>query len=339
MHQVTMQINLAPPDLRHARHTLPHQLRQWAHQVDEILFVVDVRRSPGRYGEGWEQGQRGLRALLDECCQTYPQARALDVDYSADVAERLSRAYFGGQPIPVKDFNGAPFYAYVFGLHAAAHRYVLHMDSDMLFGGGSSQWIGEAVRLLSTRSDVLACNPFPGPPTADGSLRSQVLEREPYPSLAYRADQVSTRILMLDRERLRTELVPLRIYPAATKRQYVHALLDGNPPKLPFEGCLSRAMAAHRLARIDFLGDGPGMWGLHPPYRSALFYDTLPRIVEQVETGTVPEGQRGYHDVNDSMVDWTSVRKQTHSLRHRVTKHLKLAVARSGATFRMSARS
>ncbi len=32
--QVTMQISLAPTDLPTARHTVPHQLRVWADQVD-----------------------------------------------------------------------------------------------------------------------------------------------------------------------------------------------------------------------------------------------------------------------------------------------------------------
>jgi hypothetical protein len=325
---VTLQINLAPPDLKHVRYTLPHQLRRWAPQVDEILLTVDVHRSRGRYGEGWEEGRVGLRALLDECCQAYPRARALEVDYAQEVATRLSRAYFGGQPIPLKDYAGAPFYAYIFGIDAAQHEYVLHMDSDMLFGGGGAGWIEEAVGLLAARGDVFACNPLPGPPTADGTLRSQVLEREPSPSLAYRARGVSTRILLLDRRRLRERLAPITIWPAPTKRQYLQAWLDGNPPKHTLEDCISRAMAKQGLLRIDFLGAAPGMWSLHPPFRSPQFYVQLPRLIEQIETGVVPEGQRGDHDLNDSMVDWTSARRLTRPLQRRAMKHLKLAAAR-----------
>ena len=37
---ITLQVSLAPPDLRLARETLPHQLRCWAGQVDEVLFTV-----------------------------------------------------------------------------------------------------------------------------------------------------------------------------------------------------------------------------------------------------------------------------------------------------------
>src|SRR5438874_10221326 len=44
---VTLQISLAPNDLPHAVHTVPHQLRQLAGQVDEIDPTLDLHRSGG----------------------------------------------------------------------------------------------------------------------------------------------------------------------------------------------------------------------------------------------------------------------------------------------------
>ena len=44
---ITLQVNLAPSDLPHAIHTIPHQLRRWRAQVDEVLLTVDLRRSTG----------------------------------------------------------------------------------------------------------------------------------------------------------------------------------------------------------------------------------------------------------------------------------------------------
>ena len=58
-------------------------------------------------------------------------------------------------------------------------------------------WIEEAIDLLRDRSDVLIASPLPGPPAADGQLRSQTLEREPFSSPAFRAHRVSTRIMLV----------------------------------------------------------------------------------------------------------------------------------------------
>jgi hypothetical protein len=317
---VTLQINLAPTDLPHAKYTLPHQLRQWADQVDEIVLVVDLHRSRGRYSEAWQERLPGFRNLIAEYCAKYAKARTVDVDYSTEVATRLSKRYFGGEPIPAKDWNGGPFYAYFFGLDAAKYNYVLHMDADMLYGGGSTNWVTEGVNLLVERPDVLICSPIPGPPTADGLLRSQFLASEPFSSLAYRASSLSTRHFLLDQERFFERIQALTLTQPPRRRIW-QAQADGNPPYNPAEEIFSQAMEKQGLLRIEFLGHAPGMWSIHPPYRSKLFYDLLPTLIQQIETGNIPEAQRGCHDMNDSMVDWSSTRK---SVWQRGMKHLNL---------------
>jgi hypothetical protein len=327
---VTLQINLAPTDLPHAVHTLPHQLRQWGHQVDEILLVVDLHKSRGKYSEGWSKRLPGLRRLIADCRAEYGHARCEDVDYSPSVARTLAQTYFGGRPLPTKDWNGAPFYSYFFGLHAANYDHVMHMDSDMMFGGGSPTWTDEAVVLLSERPDVFTCSPLPGPPTADGHLTSQSLERELLNSLAFRAGHLSTRVFMLDRRRFRTCIPQLSLTRPSRFRVW-QALMDGNPPYDFAEAILSQAMAQRGLIRIDFLGSTPGMWSLHPPYRSALFYQRLPSLIAQVEAGEVPDAQRGDHDLNDSMVDWTGAR---HSFLQKIRKHERLLMSNVGERLR-----
>jgi hypothetical protein len=121
---ITLQINLAPTDLPHAKHILPHQLRQWAGQVDEVLLVVDMHRSRGRFAEGWKERLPGLQMLIEYCCARYGHAHAREVDYSTDVAASISDLFFGGQLVPTKDCKGGPFYSYFFGLYAAKHPYV-----------------------------------------------------------------------------------------------------------------------------------------------------------------------------------------------------------------------
>jgi hypothetical protein len=311
---VTLQINLAPTDLPHARHILPHQLRQWAGQVEEILLTFDLHRSGGRFAEAWAERLPGMRELVERCCAQYPTARVSEVDYSPAVAAAIGRQFFGGRTPPPKDWNGGPFYSYFYGLHAAANNYVLHMDSDMMYGGGSRTWAAEAVKLLQERTDVLICSPLPGPPVPDGSLRSQgrgglpVERAEQHSSTAYRFPHLSSRLFLIDLQRFATAVGQLPLSRPPRIRQ-VQALVRGNPRYNLPEGIFSTAMTEHSLYRVDFLGDPPGMWSIHPPYRSAEFYRALPALIGRIEAGEVPDAQRGDHDVNDSMVDWSSARQ------------------------------
>jgi hypothetical protein len=304
---VTFQINLAPTDYVGVREILPHQLRQWAGQVDEVLLVVDLHRSQGLLAEAKIEQLPGLRRLIDECMASYSNVRSVDVDYSPASAQAVADQFYGGSAVPLKDWRAAPIYPYFYGIHAASNPYVFHTDSDIMYGGGSQAWAAEAVELLQSRPDVLVCSPLPGPPTADGVLRSQSLVAEQLGSPAYRADSVSTRLFMIDLERFSERVGSLRAV-APSPRQTLMARVDGNPPFETAELMISHGMQAAGLIRIDFLGREPGMWSLHPPYRSKLFYERLPALIDQVESGRVPELQRGDHDMNDSMIDWSTAR-------------------------------
>ena len=174
-------------------------------------------------------------------------------------------------------------------------------------GAADQTWIVEALELLEERPDVLACSPLAGAPTADGRLRSQTLEREPHATLAFRSPELSSRVFLVDTERL-AGIVPIRLFRPPPHRRIL-ARLEGRSPWEVLEMALSSAMVTHALARVDFLGSAPGMWTVHPPYRSTPFFEELPKLVDRVESGDVPEGQRGHHDIGDSMVDWSSARR------------------------------
>jgi hypothetical protein len=328
---VSLQINLAPTDLPRARYTLPHQLRQWAGQVDEILLVLDLHRSQGRFSAAWAERLPGMRQLLADMCAEHTHARVEEVDYSDAMRQQLADAFFGGLRLPEKDWIGGPFYAYFFGLHRAAHEYVLHTDSDVMYGGGSQTWIAEALGIMAEHPEVIACNPLPGPPTPDGALRSQTLTRVPYAALAYSVTRLSTRTFLLDRARFHQEFPALPLLPAPWRLRRWQARLEGNSPfELP-EEIMSSVMTAHNRFRVDFLGEPPGMWSLHPPYQTPEFFVRLPELIACVEAGDVPEGQRGYHDLNESMMDWSSARVPRW---RRIAAHGRLALGRPLAAVR-----
>ncbi|MBL9216329.1 MAG: hypothetical protein JNG83_12700 [Opitutaceae bacterium] len=298
---VTLQISLAPSDLRHASVLLPHQVRAWAGQVAEVLLTIDFHRSAGRFAAGWEEGKAGITALA----ASIPGARVVPVDYAPAARARVGAAFFGGAPVPTKDFRGGPFYSYFFGLAAAAHDHVLHADSDMFFGGDSRTWIGEALTHLAAHPEVLFAAPLSGPPRPDGRLLHLPGLPEPGTPHAFRFADMSTRVFLCRRSRLQAAVGPLRPRRPPGLRRALLALLDGNPAQDLPEHLLSDAMRARGLVRREFLGAPPGRFTLHPPYRTADFYARLPELVRRVETGDLPPDQLGDHDLNSSLVDWS----------------------------------
>jgi hypothetical protein len=298
---VTLQINLAPSDYWHARTILPHQIATWRAQVAEILITVDFHRSPGRFSERWEEGREKILPLA----ASIEGARVVTVEYGQEAAARVSSEFFSGRPIPAKDFRGGPYYAYFFGLSAAQHNYVFHTDSDIFFGGGSQTWVAEAVDYLELHPEVLFAAPLPGPPAHDGRLRSQTAAAEAETPHAFRFDTMSTRLFLFDRRQFRTAIGALRPRCPPALRDTIKAMIEGNPPQDLPEHLFADAMQAHSLWRREFLGSAPGMWSLHPPYRCRDFYERLPELVRHIERGEIPNDQRGDHDLNSSMVNWS----------------------------------
>ena len=109
---------------------------------------------------------------------------------------------------------------------------------------------------------------------------------------------------MLDR------LAPLPLLGPVRTISGAKARLHGNPPYRAAELASGDAMAAAGMERGDFLGSAPGMWSLHPPFRSPEFYDELPRLISSIEAGEVPDAQLGDYELNDSMFDWSPVRRR-----------------------------
>jgi len=107
----------------------------------------------------------------------------------------------------------------------------------------------------------------------------------------------------MDQQKLREKVGVLPLTPPVLASRIKSHLL-GNPPiAREAEVILGEVLRDHGLYRVDFLGTAPGMWSLHPPYRSDEFYRRLPELIAAVEAGDVPEAQRGDYDMNDSMIE------------------------------------
>jgi hypothetical protein len=119
---------------------------------------------------------------------------------------------------------------------------------------------------------------------------------------------MSSRIFLVHVPTFVDRLAPLPL-PGAPLKGRVWTLRQPNPPYQKLELAVTARMNELGLRRIDLLGSPPGMWSLHPPYRSAEFYRRLPELIDRVEADDLPDAQRGDFDLNDSVIDWSGARR------------------------------
>jgi hypothetical protein len=310
MTPVTLQVTLAPFDVRHARHTLGHLVRTWGPQVEEVLLVVDHRESPFRARTERADAARAL-AELDAVIAGlhHPGLRVVQVDRSAATRRRIA-ARFGARRLPESDFRGRPYYTYLYGLGEARHPRVLHVDSDMMFGGGSPTWLQDADAWFARDPTLVACSPLPGPPRPDGTLRGQ--EGFPFEEVgerAYRFENMSTRVFLADMARFEQRLGSLAGRHIPTLRSVVGSTLRRQVNWMPLEERITLAMRATGSGRLDVLGAGEGMWSVHPLTRTEDFHANLGSLVALLEAGEpVTEAQLGHYDLHDSMIELAAAR-------------------------------
>jgi hypothetical protein len=273
--------------------------------VAEIVLNVNTQPGKGRFAQGWEKYKLLLHEFLANEITTLSKVNIIPVDYAQQTRQRVAEVFFGQKNIPMKDFRGGPFYAYFFGLHSASNNIVLHLDSDIFLGGGSQDWISEAIKILNENPSGLIVSPLPGPPHRDDILIGQhgIKKSGPY---RYDFNGMTTRIFMVDKTRLEQKLSIAK----PSLRNQLKAIIEGNPNADLPEHIISAYMAANNLKRTDFLGTGKGLWSLHPPYRTDAFYNNLPNFIQMVESGDVPATQYGFYDMVDDMCDWSEAREK-----------------------------
>lgn len=301
---VSLQISLAPPDLPHAAYVVPHQLRALAEQVEEVLLVVDLRKSPGRrWRADWDALAPRLLSLIEAIAEPYERLRVIEVDYDPESIERVARRFFARPNIPAKDLRGGAFFAYFFALDAARCDHVFHLDCDMLIGGGSQSWVSEAETLLTRRPDVMAVCPLPGPPAVDGLLRDQeAYAPVPEDAFRFRFRDFTSRVFLCDRNRLADLDHPL---PLVHEVPWWGRISGGLTRRSTFalpERLITLTMRRRGLNRIDLLGKPPGLWAVHPVQRDERFLTALPGIIARIERGEVSESQLGHYDLDPAMI-------------------------------------
>ncbi len=300
MQNVTLQINLAPGDYYHAVHLLDHHIEVFECQTDEILLTFDFNPTRLRDVQKAERESASLRGLIASLQKQHPSVVLREVDYNMPVVSAVLGHFFTNRA-QLYDFRGAPIYAYLFGLCSAKNDLVLHIDSDMFFGGFSAVWIRDAIDLLQADSEIMAVSPLSGPPHPDRILLGQD-EYSAYNDIAYafKFSYMNTRVFFMDRrllaQKLRSTKAPLK--------DRLFALYEGFPQSDTLERNISAFMRSSRKFRVDFLGTGRGLYSLHPLYRSQAFYNSIPDALRRLKGDDIPDDQLGHFNISDSFLDW-----------------------------------
>lgn len=305
---ITLQINTAPTDNRFLRSVLKHQISVLENQVNEIHITADIRPSrKGRFHFSDEQITE-FRQILEDLEQQYDKAVVHYVDYSDETIKEVAQEIWGRDSLPVKDYRGGPFYSYIYGLHKTETDYVFHLDSDIFLGGGHPDWCSNAIELLKDDPEIAIIKPLSGPPMKDRSAPHQFGEPLfPYKDLAsaFFSDNFTTRVYLTEKRRLTGILKEITLEKPDLLRSLIGRWQRNPAVKAP-EQLLSDYLAKTEYFRLDYLGAEPGLWTLHPPFRSEEFYSKLDDIIEAVENNKVPDAQRGRYDINHAFVDWSS---------------------------------
>jgi hypothetical protein len=306
MNSASLKISLSPRDHQFIKHLLPHQLKIWHQQVQEILIVLDLHG----YDSGiYQPIISDLTSFIHDLSAQYPAIRLLEVDYADAAKLKISKAYFNSRAVPEKTHRYGPYYAYFYGLCHTKYDYVLNLDCDIFFGGDNQSWITQAIQVLQTENDVITCSPLPGPPRSDGKLISQPGQIDQSNLRKVYFDSFSTRLFFIHKPTFIRQVCPIPIKVAEWK-PLLRALLRRKPVYALPEDVITQIMQKKRLKRADFLGTGDGIWSLHPSYRNEEFFQKLPVLIDQIENNKVPDAQRGDHDINDSMVNWDDAREE-----------------------------
>ena len=293
---ITLQINLAPSDAHVARHLLPHQLQTFATAVDRIILTVDRSGGGGKFAD--RPDGPDLETIIERSTNGLSHVSVESVRYDSAARDRVSEVFFGGRSYGLQDRRGGPCHCYLDAFLSVDTKYLLHMDSDMMFSGDGGAWLGQARSALDDPR-IIAVNPLGGPPgPPDKYQRSRNPERHPD---GFLFDELSTRLLFVDVAEFVDRLCPL---PAADKfpaSQQLERWLGRHPRQELPEILMSKSMSSRGLKRLDMLGSGPGLWALHPIHKTPQLAALLPEILSRVESGDVPDEQRGHYDLHPSL--------------------------------------
>jgi hypothetical protein len=288
-------IFVARSDLGFLKHTLPALVSMCLKAESEITVVVDSSTPSGVLAESLPQsGADELVALLSELKEQFP-FEILPSKPSPSEIGALTKLHLGKSYKETHCFRGYPIVGSIKQFHDTEADYVLHLDCDMIFHEDPDySWILDGVELMEENQDIACVLPKGGPPTDCGTLHQGTTDYKTDEKRGvYLFKNFTSRHYFAHRKRF-LKLLPMQPL-WLSWREPIKSRLFGNGKMLCWESIVEKALERSSLWRADLMTNKA--WSLHPGERSSLFYELLPQIINSVENGKYPTGQKGHFDI------------------------------------------
>lgn len=322
----TLQIPITDSDVPVATHTLPHQMKKLGQFADDVLISINRPVPP--------TDPRPLDELLDGIVAEFSNVRVVEVEYDQNSVDWVSETFFGGRDYPLSDFKGIPIHAFLEQYRQSRHPHFFQLAADMMLGGVGDQWLNEAIEHLDRDPLTLTVSPLGGP-APRGGYHSGGSPTEVGVGLAFRVPSFSSRDYLVKLDEFLPAMADLDRLPPPRWVDSMQARLVGTAGIDHFEKLFEHRMVSTGKHRLDFEGSG-GFWTLHPLYKTPEFVAGLPGLLEAIDAGQIPEGQRGRYDLHHSFLPQSDIpgRRQIASntfgkFKHRVASNVRRRV---GAT-------
>ena len=290
----------AKSDASFIESTLPAQISFLEKANCKITLILDTRTPSGVLGSTLSQSKLCEISNKIENIQSKLNFKFLEASYDLKSIRSKNRLQFN---YPFKEthcFRGYPIYGSFKQFLDTEAKYILHLDSDMIFYEAPEySWIKEGIQIMEENEDILCVLPKGGPPTKDGSLHQGTTPYQVDKNRGlYLFKNFTSRHYLIHKERF-LSLLPLKPL-WLSWREPIKSRLYGSGKMLCWEAMVEHALEKSNMWRTDLMTDQA--WSLHPGDRSEQFYQLLPQIIDSVNRNEFPEEQRGHFDL--SLGDW-----------------------------------
>ena len=147
-------------------YTLPPLISMCSRGKSSVSVVIDRRIPSGVLGSSLAQSKlEELSQKLEKLQKSHP-FKITAVSYEPKEVKEVNRIQFGSAFSETHCFRGYPIFGSLKQFIETDAKYILHLDSDMMFYEGKAfSWINEGVRVMEENEDILCVLPRGGPPT------------------------------------------------------------------------------------------------------------------------------------------------------------------------------
>jgi hypothetical protein len=290
----------ARSDALFIQNTLPPLIRLAEKAESKITLMLDKSDPTGVLGTTLPQSDLNEITSKIENLQSFLNFDFVTTAYDLKSIQSKNRLQFDYPHQETHCFRGYPLYGSLNQFIETDAKYILHLDSDMIFYEDRAySWINEGVRVMEENEDILCVLPRGGPPTKDGLLHQGTTDYNVDENRGlYLFKNFTSRHYLIHRERF------LSLLPMQPKwlswREPIKSRLFGNGKMLCWEAMVEHTLKKSDMWRADLMTEKA--WSLHPGDRSEQFYQLLPQIIDSVNLNEFPEEQRGHYDLRLS--DW-----------------------------------